>query len=126
MADRELRPGGFVLGLPLRLLLSVAVVLANFGGAAVVFVLAAWVVPDGRVADPAQVRLVNIGVFLAYLVVVTPVGLLVGRALFRLRGRGARVDPAGRARRLVLYGPLRLVVVLAVLWAGAVVLFGLL
>ncbi|MFC5949397.1 adenylate/guanylate cyclase domain-containing protein [Pseudonocardia lutea] len=126
MADRQLRPGGFVLGLPVRLLLSAAVALANLGGAAVVFVLAAWVVPDGRVADPGQVRLVNIAVFAGYLVVVTPLGLVVGRALFRLRGRGARVDPERRARRLVLHGPLRLVVVLAVLWAGAVVLFALL
>ncbi|WP_220187949.1 adenylate/guanylate cyclase domain-containing protein [Pseudonocardia pini] len=125
MADPALRPGGFVLGLPVRLMLAAAVVLANLGGAVVVFALSAWVVPQGRVADPTDARLLNTAVVAGYLLVATPAGILLGRRLFVLRGRAARRDPARRARRLVLFGPLRIVVMLAVLWGGAVVLFGL-
>jgi len=125
MADPALRPGASVLGLPVRLLLGLAVVLANFGGAAIVFALSAWVVPQGEIADVGAVRLLNTAMLAGYLLVVTPVGILGGRRLFRLRGRAARRDPQRRARRLVLYGPLRIVVMLTFLWGGAVVLFGL-
>ncbi|SDF86528.1 adenylate/guanylate cyclase domain-containing protein [Pseudonocardia oroxyli] len=125
MTDPALRPGGYVLGLSVRLLLAVSVVVANFGGAAIVFALSAWVVPQGQVADVTAVRLLNTALVIGYLLLATPVGILLGRRIFRLRGRAARRDPGRRARRIVLYGPLRLVVMLAVLWGGAVVLFGL-
>jgi len=125
MTDPALRPGAHVLGLPLRSVLAAAVVLANLGGAAIVFALSAWVVPQGDPADPDSVRLLNSAVAAGYLLVVTPLGILLGRRLFRLRGRAARQDPERRAQQLVLFGPLRIVVLLAVLWSGAVLLFGL-
>lgn len=125
MADPALRPGGYVVGLPLRLMLAAAVAVANFGGAAIVFALSAWVVPTGEVADVDAARRLNIALLAGYLLVVTPVGVLLGRRILRLRGRAARQDPARRARRIVLFGPLRIVLMLAVLWGGAVVLFGL-
>jgi adenylate cyclase len=115
-----------VLGLPVRLLLSAVVACANIGGALIVFVLAAWVVPTGEIADPVAVRLLNVAVFVGFVLVSTPLGVVFGHLAFRLRGRAARRDPARRARHLVVYGPLRIVRVLALLWGGAVVLFGLL
>ena len=75
----------WVLDRPARLALAAVVVVANLGGAVVVFVLAAWVLPEGPLADPARVRMLNFDAFAAYLVVSVPVGLSWGALLFRLR-----------------------------------------
>jgi adenylate cyclase len=114
-----------VLGVPARLTLGLAVTAANLAGAAVVLVLAGWVLPEGPLADPGRVRLLNLGLFAAYLVIAVPVGVIWGGWRFRLRRtRGDIGAQVRRARRVVIYGPLRLVTVQAVLWLVAAALFG--
>jgi adenylate cyclase len=122
--SRDLTPGRSVIGWPVRLLLAAVVAVANIGGALIVFVLGAWVLPTGGLADPGRARVVNVLLFAGYLVVCVPLGFVWGSLRFRL-GRTARRDPERRIRHLVLYGPLRIVTILATLWIGAVVLFGL-
>ena len=74
-----------VLDLPTRIALAVVVVVANVAGAAVVLVLAAWVLPEGPLADPATVRMLNLVAFGGYLLLAVPIGLLWGALRFRLR-----------------------------------------
>lgn len=112
-----------MLDTPARLALVVVVVVANVIGAGVVLVLAAWVVPEGPLADPAGVRLLNIVFFGGYLLVALPAGVMWGGRRFRLRERGDEAAQRLRERRIVLYGPLRLVTVQAVLWVVAAGLF---
>lgn len=112
-----------MLTLPARLALVAAVVVANVIGAGVVLVLAAWVVPEGPVADPGQVRLLNLATFGGYLLVAVPVGIMWGARRFRMRENGDAATRRLRERRIVLYGPLRLVTVQMVLWVVAVALF---
>ena len=113
-----------VLGWPVRLILAPVVVLANVGGAVVVLVLIAFVLPRADVGDEVPIRLFNLGVLGIFLLVTIPVGLLWGRTLFTVGRRSA--DPQRRARRIVLGGPARIVRMLALLWLVALVLFGLL
>jgi adenylate cyclase len=122
---RTRRARRWVIDWPARIALAVAVVVANVVGAAVVFALAAWVMPEGPLADPTAVRLINVVAFGAYVLLAVPVGLLWGGRRFRLR-RGEADAERRRERRMVLYGPLRIVTVQMVLWAAAVVVFGLL
>ena len=123
MADEDGQaPGRSVLGWPVRLLLGFVVVLANVGGAAVVLMLAAFVLPRTGVPDPVSVRIFNLGVLGAFLLVAVPLGLLAGRRRFTV-GRRSN-DPDRRARMIVLHGPARVVQLLALLWAAAVLLFG--
>src|ERR1700754_4640176 len=112
----------WVLDPPARLALAAVIVVANLGGAVVVFALAAWVLPEGPLADPTQVRTLNFGAFAAYLLVSVPVGLSWGALLFRLRDPDAE-NAGERARQTVLHGPMRLITVEATLWIVAVVLF---
>ncbi|HVL84414.1 MAG TPA: adenylate/guanylate cyclase domain-containing protein [Pseudonocardia sp.] len=114
-----------VVGWPARLALAVVVVVANLVGAGVVLVLSAWVIPTGDLADPGRARAVNFAVFGAYLLLAVPVGLLWGSSLLRMRRAGPRAAQ-DRERRLVLGGPLRLVMVQAVLWTVAAGVFALL
>ena len=106
------------------MLLASAVVIANVVGAAVVLVLAAFVLPRSNIADPAGVRLVNVVVLGAFFLVAIPLGIAWGRRRFVV-GRRSR-DPGRRARTLVLGGPKRIVQMLALLWLVALVLFALL
>jgi adenylate cyclase len=115
----------WVIDWPARVALAVVVVVANLVGACVVLLLAAWVLPEGPLADPQRVRTLNLVVFGAYVLLAMPVGLLWGGRTFRLRPGEHDADQR-RERRMVLYGPLRLVVVQGVLWATAVVVFVLL
>jgi adenylate cyclase len=110
----------WVIDPPARIALAVVVVFASMSGAVVVFVLAAWVLPEGRLADPAQVRILNVGAFAAYLLLSVLVGLWWGARWFRL----PEDDLGGaRERRMVLRGPLRVVTVQATMWVVAVALF---
>jgi adenylate cyclase len=115
----------WVIDWPARVALAVVVVVANLVGAGVVLLLAAWVLPEGPLPDPTTVRALNLVVFGAYLLVAIPGGLLWGGHRFRLRTGEADAEQR-RERRMVLYGPLRLVVVQGVLWAVAVAVFVLL
>ncbi|MBW0103889.1 adenylate/guanylate cyclase domain-containing protein, partial [Pseudonocardia sp. KRD291] len=115
-------PGRSVVGWQVRLLLGFVVVLANVGGAAVVLVLAAFVLPREGVADQVSVRIYNLGVLGVFLLVAVPLGLYWGRRRFTV-GRRSK-DPDRRARMIVLHGPARIVQMLALLWLSAVLLFG--
>jgi adenylate cyclase len=112
----------WVIDWPARVALAVVVVVANLAGAGVVLVLAAWVLPEGRLPDPEAVRALNVAVFGGYLLVAVPIGLVWGSRRFRLRPAEEDAEQR-RERRMVLYGPLRLVTVQGVLWALAVVVF---
>jgi len=114
--------GRSVLGPRVGLALTAVVLLANAVGAAVVLVLAAWVLPTGPMADPEGARAANIALLVGYLAVAVPVGVLWGWLRFR-RKPGDDATRFRYERRVVLYGPLRLVTGLAVLWAVAAVLF---
>jgi adenylate cyclase len=104
---------------PVGLVLTVVVAVANLCGAVVVFVLSVWVIPTGSIAEPGRVLVVNLAVLGGYLLLAAPLGVAWGSMWFRT-GRGG----ATAARQIVLHGPLRLVTVQAVLWLGAVGLFG--
>jgi adenylate cyclase len=115
----------WVIDWPARVALSVATVVANLAGAGVVVLLAAWVLPEGPLPDPGSVRALNLAVFGTYLLVAIPLGLWWGGRRFRLRA-GEEDAEQRRERRMVLYGPLRIVAVQGVLWAVAVAVFVLL
>jgi adenylate cyclase len=114
----------WVISWPVRLALLVAVVVANIIGAGVVLVLSAWVLPNGPLADPDGVRLVNLITFGCYLLVAVLVGAVWGAGRFRMRVHGDVEVQRRREHRRVLYGPLRLTTVQAVLWLLAALLFG--
>jgi adenylate cyclase len=115
----------WVIDWPARVALASVVVFANVGGAAVVFVLAAWVLPEGPLPDPTRVRVLNLVAFGAYLLLALPIGLVWGARRFRMRP-GEPDAEQRRERRMVLYGPLRLVTVQAVLWVLGAAVFVLL
>jgi adenylate cyclase len=111
-----------------RLVLTVLLSLANFVGAAVVFVFLLWVLPTPPVDDPAEVRLVNLIAAASYVLMGTVVGALLGSRKLRDMRDWLRSDrPATQEqRRQVLRAPYRIVGVHAILWTTAAVLFGLL
>jgi adenylate cyclase len=119
---RSRRVWRWVIDWPARIALAVVVVIANLAGAGVVLVLAVWVLPEGPLADPPRVRMLNLLTFGAYLLLSVPFGLVWGSRRFRLR-RAEEDAEHRQERRMVLYGPLRLVTVQAVLWAVAVAVF---
>jgi adenylate cyclase len=122
---RSRRVRRWVIDWPARIALAVAVVVANVAGAVVVFALAAWVLPEGPLVDPGRVRTLNVVAFGLYLLLAVPIGVLWGGRRFRLR-RGEAAAEQRQERQMVLFGPLRLVTVQAVLWAAAVAVFALL
>jgi adenylate cyclase len=99
------------------LFLAAVLVMANGVGAALITFLAVWLLPI--VPDTSALRLLNLVTAVGYLIVAVPLAVLWGGLSFRLRSP----DPA-RERRLVLLGPLRLVLIQAVFWVVATVLFG--
>src|SRR3954452_4517815 len=67
-----------------RWLLLVTVTAANLGGALFVLVFATFVMPDPPgLRDPEHIRLVNVLVFVSYLLFGAPMGVLWGMRLFR-------------------------------------------
>jgi adenylate cyclase len=109
-------------------LLTVAVVIANIIGTAVVFVAAVWVLPTPPVADVGQVRLVNLVAAGIYVAVAVPVGIVWGNFALRAALAVAREQraPTETERRVVLRGPVSIGLRMAVLWAVAAVVFGVL
>ncbi|ANY05759.1 adenylate/guanylate cyclase domain-containing protein [Pseudonocardia sp. HH130630-07] len=122
--QRQARAGRPVVGLSVRALLALVVTTANVGGAAVVLVLAAFVLPREELLDAVGIRLVNLVVLVGYLLVTLPIGIWFGRRALTVRRRSA--DPETAERRLVLHAPGRITSVVAVLWFLAAVLFCLL
>ncbi|MEV1294191.1 adenylate/guanylate cyclase domain-containing protein [Pseudonocardia sp. NPDC049635] len=122
--QRTARPGRPVVGLPVRALLALVVVAANVGGAGVVLVISAFVLPREELLDAAEIRLVNLAVLGAYLFVSVPIGIWFGSRKLTLPRRVT--DLAQAERRLVLRGPARITWMIAFLWLLAAVLFCLL
>ncbi|ALE75712.1 guanylate cyclase [Pseudonocardia sp. EC080610-09] len=122
--ERPTRPGRPVVGLSVRALIALVVVTANVGGAAVVLVIAAFVLPREQLLDAAGIRLVNLAVLGGYLLVAIPIGIFFGRRALTVRRRAS--DPERTERRLVLHGPARITSAIALLWFLAAVLFCLL
>ncbi|GAA4130936.1 adenylate/guanylate cyclase domain-containing protein [Actinomadura keratinilytica] len=109
-----------MLEMRVRWVLLVVVGLANLGGAAVVLLFAIFVVPDPPLADPEYARVVNTVAFFSYPVVAAPVTLLVAWRLWRpvvrlVRDKGV---PDAAQRRAVLLGPLRLTLLVGLMWGG--------
>ncbi|MFP5071831.1 adenylate/guanylate cyclase domain-containing protein [Pseudonocardia nantongensis] len=121
MDDRPAIRGRAVIGWPVRLLLAFVVAAANVTGAAVVLVIAAFVLPREPLADPAAIRLVNLVWLGGYLLVAVPLGILFGRRRLTVHRRSPAPERA--ERRLVLHGPGRITQIIALLWIVAAVLF---
>lgn len=101
---------------PVRLTLVSVVVLINLASALVVLALAVWVVPTGPVEQPGRTLVVNLAGVACYAAVAVPLGVLWGNLKFRVRQEESL---AATRRRVVLFGPLRLVGVQGVLWLVA-------
>jgi adenylate cyclase len=108
-----------------RIMLTLAIVVANVIGAVVVFVLAAFVVPVPEVDDTAEVIVLNLVVAGAYVLFAVPVGTVWGNRAVRPRVEWAFEErpPTEREQRRSLRLPMTLVRVQATLWSLAVVLF---
>ena len=112
-----------------RLLTTATVVVANTIGAAVVLGFALFALPKPDVADDTAVLVVNLSVAVGYLAVALVVGATWGRRRVD-GGRGGTAGwlvedraPTAEERGLVLRAPLRLMLVEAVLWGTAVIVF---
>ncbi|MEV5570850.1 adenylate/guanylate cyclase domain-containing protein [Spirillospora sp. NPDC052269] len=112
-----------MLELRVRWVLLIVVATANLGGAIVVLLFATFVIPDPPIHGIEHVRLVNTVAFFSYPVVAGPVAMATGLALWRPVIRLARDGgvPDAAQRRAVLLGPLRLTLLVGMLWAvGAI------
>ncbi|MFC9977352.1 adenylate/guanylate cyclase domain-containing protein [Spirillospora sp. NPDC127200] len=112
-----------MLELRVRWVLLLVVGAANAGGALVVLLFATFVVPDPPLADPDHVHLVNAVAFFSYPVLAVPVALLLGLRLWQPVVRLVRDGgvPDRDQRRAVLLGPLRLTLLVGMLWTvGAI------
>ncbi|REF01169.1 adenylate/guanylate cyclase domain-containing protein [Thermomonospora umbrina] len=101
-----------------RALITAATGIANLGGALVVLLFTMIAVPTPE-AGSERMRLVNLIVFIAYVVAAVPVGLVLGERFFRRVRRLVEQEdraPDKRERLLLLYGPLRLMAVHLALW----------
>src|SRR3954447_13142011 len=101
----------------------VGVVTGNLAGAVVVFVFLAFVIPP--VPNAPNFTCVNLIAFVAYMLVAIPVGTIWSQRL-ALETRTWQLErraPTPRERELTLRYPLRQLVVEAVLWFAAGVLF---
>jgi adenylate cyclase len=104
---------------------TIAMIGANAVAAIVVFVYLSWVIPVPAVAHPERATLLNLGVFVAYVAVVFPLGWVW--SLRRVRPIRAWVTadrpPTPDERDLTLRVPLHQLQILATGWGGAAVLF---
>jgi adenylate cyclase len=104
---------------------SVALVLANFAGAFVTFVLGAWVVPNPAGSAAAANLRANVIAFGAVLAVGLVVGFVLVRRASSDAQRWLREDraPTPRERDATLQFPMRQTVIEAGLWAAAAAVF---
>ena len=110
------------------LLMAPAIVGANVIGALVVYVLAAFVVPDPTLDDDEEALIWNLVAAAIYLGFASVAGIAWGWRAFRPVREWLREErePSDRERRKILRSPQRLLVVSAGLWGLAAVLFALL
>lgn len=108
-------------------LATVGIVVANLGGAVVVIVLNAWVLPRPEALESSMV-LANVIAVPVYLASALVIGVTWGTRLALAHVRWALDDrqPGDGEQRAALRVPMRLVGVQAALWAGAVVVFSVL
>lgn len=72
MTERSGKSVLIVTGIPYAL----GVIGANLVGAAIVFVIAAWLVPAPEVDDPGRIQAINAAVLAVYLLIAIPVGVI--------------------------------------------------
>jgi adenylate cyclase len=112
-----------------RILTTAVIVLANTVGAATVLCFALFALPKPELGEDAAVLAVNLALALGYLGLALVVGVAWGlrRIEHGKHGIGAWLAegraPDARERLFVLRAPLRLMVVEAGLWGGAVIVF---
>lgn len=110
------------------MLLTLTLVFAAVIGATVIFALANFVGSTEQVDDEGAVRLANVIAFGAYLLVAIVIGTTWGskrtRPLRRFLAEDR--DPTPEERLMILRAPLGVSKVNAAMWAGAVIVFGLL
>lgn len=118
-------PGG-QLASWVELALSVTLIVANVIGAVVVALLITVVIPEPSVAVTGRVRLANVIAGAGYVAVAVPIGYAWGLRHFDglAEWLASGAPPGAREQRMVLSGPPYLLKVQAVLWLGAVALFG--
>jgi adenylate cyclase len=106
--------------------LVVGVVAANLFGAAAVFVLAVWVVPEPTIPDRNAVIVEDLIVAAVYLGITLPIGIALGfKKLASLASwLPSEREPTREQQIDVLRGPRMLARASGVLWAGAALLFG--
>ena len=109
-------------------LLLVAIGVANFAGAAVVFVFAVFVLPTPDVEDETGPILVNLVALLIYVAAALLVGFFVGFRRLKPVREWLKEDrqPTEAEQRLVLRSPVNAGLIAATLWALAVVVFSVL
>ncbi|HEX4250037.1 MAG TPA: adenylate/guanylate cyclase domain-containing protein [Pseudonocardia sp.] len=108
-----------VIDWPARLLLGGVTIAANLSGVIGTVTFSLLVLPTGDLADPRQLLLLNLSLVAGYLAIALPLGMLWIGLWFR-----ARIDDTRQERQLVLYGPLRMSLVLGLIWIVAAALFG--
>jgi adenylate cyclase len=111
-----------------QLSLGAWLIASNLLGAALIFVLAVWVLPLPEVDDPAEVRIANAIAFTVYMGIATPIATVwIAR---RLRGSRdwlrAERTPDTEERLAVLRAPFRIALVHAAMWSLAAAAFGIL
>ena len=110
-----------------QLRLTVSLVMANVLGAAIVFSLGAWVLPDAKTdASGSEATIVNLIAVAVFFAVVSPIGIAVGRRRLRRMAGWLLEDrvPDPEERRQALRMPRRVVAIHAVIWLLATVVFG--
>ena len=107
------------------LLMVPAIVGANVVGALVVYVLAAFVVPDPTLDDEDEILIWNLVAAAIYVAFATVAGTVWGFRAFKPVRDWLREDrePSDRERRKILRSPLRLLVVSGGLWGLAAIVF---
>jgi adenylate cyclase len=106
--------------------LLVGMLAANLFGAAAVFVLAVWVVPEPTIPDRNAVIVEDLIVAAIYLAITIPIGIVLGfKKLASLASwLPSEQEPTREQQLDVLRGPRMLARASGLLWAGAAVLFG--
>lgn len=106
--------------------LLVGMMAANLFGAAAVFVLAVWVVPEPTIPDRHAVILTDLIVALVYVAITIPLGVLLGfKKLASLASwLPSETEPTREQQLDVLRGPRTLARASGALWAGAALVFG--
>jgi adenylate cyclase len=109
----------------MALLLIPTIIVANIGGAVVVFVLATWVIPSPHVDHPTTVLIVNLATAVGWLLLALAIGLVWGIRRYRasLRWLYEERPPRGKEQRQALRAPFGILRVHAALWGGAVIAF---